>query len=361
MWNLLKHPRRISNGIFIPKRVWSLEFKDILSLSKLKKSDMKYFISVIALVFCNSLYSQNYYPIVYENSGWNNVGWICDENPTPIEADLYKCYFKDDTLIDGQLYHKHYFDRTRYYFTSPYPHQALDSNIYIGAMRDNDKKYYFIPKEETVETLVYDFNLGINDTVPMGFLPYPAHRKIVFDTDTVNFWYGSQRIRYRYQVEDSLGNFLGFGSYTETLGNGRSLVHPDLYIAQYYDCGYHVYGYCEDGLLLYRSSGVGWLVADNCDFTVSINENNKYHESNILVEPNPVSGNRFSIRIGFMTEPSQTFDMKIYNQLGQIVHSEKTLFQFNTPESIEVNLQKGYYFLHLTNGNKSYSTKFIKL
>ncbi len=162
---------------------------------------MKYFATIISLIICTSLASQNYHPIVYENSGWNNVGWICDENPTPVSADLYKCYFLDDTLIDGQLYHKHYFDRSRYYFTPPYSNQLLDSNIYIGAMRDSDKMYYFIPKEENNETLVYDFNLGINDTVPLGFLPYPAHQKIVYDTDTITFLDGSQRIQYMYQVK----------------------------------------------------------------------------------------------------------------------------------------------------------------
>lgn len=322
---------------------------------------MKYFISVIALFFCNSLSSQNYHPIVYENSGWNNVGWICDEYPTPIAADLYKCYFLDDTVIGGQLYHKHYFDRTRYYFTSPFPHQLLDSNIYIGAMRDSDKMYYFIPKEENNETLVYDFNLGINDTVPLGFLAYPAQRKIVFDTDTITFLDGSQRIQYKYQVEDSLGNFQGQGSYIEAVGNRYSLIHPDLYIFQYYDCGYNFFSYCEDGLLLYHGDAVGWTAGDNCDFPVTINDLIKYHSSDILIEPNPVSGNRFSIRVGFMTKLSQTFDLKIYNQIGQIVHTKKTTFQANTSETIDVNLQKGCYFLHLSDGNKSYSTKFIKL
>ena len=316
---------------------------------------------MIVLIICSNLSSQTYHPIVYENSGWNNVGWIIDGNVMPESADLYNCYFHDDTLISGLTYHKHYFDRTRYYFSGNGWHVLLDSCVYIGCMRDNDKMYYFIPNDAPEETLLYDFNKGINDTIPLGFFPNPAIHKVITDTIMQPLLDGSFRIGYFFQYKDSTGNYLGGDIITESIGNRNTLVHPDLYTMQSYDGGYHLFSYCENGQLLYLASAVGWVTAENCDFTVLVEELQKYNTSHILVEPNPVAGSMFSIRVGFPTEPCQKYDLKIYNDHGQIVYSNYTTLRSNIQLPINVNLHKGCYFLRLSNGNKSYSAKFIKL
>lgn len=321
---------------------------------------MKNLALILLLVTSNTIYSQNYHPIVYENTGWNNVGWILDGN-MPGSADLYNCFFNGDTLIGNNLYHKHCYDLTHYNFF-PLWHVKLDSMVYIGGMRDSGKKYYFIPEGDITETLVYDFNLGINDTVPLGFMPPPAYHKIVLDTTMQTLLDGSVRTQYLCRIEDNLGNFLGYHKYSQTIGNSYSLIHYDLYTVQQYDGGFMQFSYCEDGQLLYlRTGGVSWVTAQNCDFTVKINEFEKFQASNILVEPNPVIGTSFSVKIGFPAEQHQNYKFTIYNSFGQVIHSGEVTIQSYHSELINVNLSSGCYILHLSDSENSYTSKFIKL
>lgn len=320
---------------------------------------MKTILTITLFILFTGAYSQNYHPIVYEYSGWNNVGWILQNNPTPIAADLYKCYFQDDTIINDQAYHKYYFDRTYHYIPTMNTIYTEDSNVYIGAMRNENKKYYFIPNDSTNEKLIYDFELDINDSVPIGFKPYPAFREIIYDTSHRVLFDGSKRKIYNTKIQNYAGDIIGYSTYFESLGNYNSLVHPDLFTVQNYDGGFEMFTYCENGQLLYDQPNLGWLPGENCSFPVITVENGTTPE--LIIKPNPTSGNNITIQLVTTQSGSEEYDLILLNNYGQIVHRESKYTSSNNQISLSLNIPKGLYILCLTYDHKTIMKKIIKI
>jgi hypothetical protein len=303
--------------------------------------------------------AQPYYPIEFNNSGWNNVGWII-ENGWPIAADLYNCYFQSDTLISSKFYHKYYFDRTHYDFENG-NFWFIDSSIYIGAMREDDKQYYFLPNDSVNERMIYDFNLGINDTVPVGYYPYSAYIEVITDTNTITLNDGTTRMEYSAHLYDIQGNGVGFCKYVESIGNSYSLVHPDLFAIQNYNGGFERCGYCENGeLVFWVGGGFSWPPAEECGFTVAIKDL-KYEVNKILsVSPNPIIDDYFIIQLKLPLKIIQDFNINLYNYQGQEIYSDKIILQSDRPKIVNIELRSGIYILQLLSSDTIISTKLVK-
>jgi hypothetical protein len=106
-------------------------------------------------------------------------------------------------------------------------------HVYAGAYRnDTSKKVYFIPADSTKEVLLYDFNVGVGDTVnkePMFTIPNFWSPVVVDHVDSISMaghlfkrflfkGYGDMTHGYTYFWIEGVGNYFGpIESITEML------------------------------------------------------------------------------------------------------------------------------------------------
>ncbi len=130
--------------------------------------------------------AQNYVPFPDSNAVWTN-----DRIDVTCGDPLYICYFAQftltgDTIIGTYSYNKVYSG-------------GSNSNNYFGAIRNDipEKKVYFIKAYTDTDTLLYDFNIDVGDTVPASYVnlyEYPAPWTVIsIDSISAN---GQYRRRY---------------------------------------------------------------------------------------------------------------------------------------------------------------------
>jgi hypothetical protein len=66
--------------------------------------------------------------------------------------------FQDDTTVNNIVYHK--------YYCQKFQNESDLGKFYYGALREKDKKVYFLHRDSVRELVLYDFNLKIGDTIP---------------------------------------------------------------------------------------------------------------------------------------------------------------------------------------------------
>lgn len=296
-------------------------------------------------------------PILYNNAGWNVVGWQMGPPATfPVMADLYKLYFLGDTVINSLVYHKHYYDLDRYSLNNPDLNPIfLQNREYVGAMRDLGLKYYFLPKDSLSERLVYDFSLSIGDTVPRGYFTNQALNRIIYNTSTFTFLDGSiaTRFLYGYYV-DSTGNSVGAGRYTEGLGDFFALVDPVLFANQYYDGGLSTFSYCENNVVLYITNPTFFPTGNNCEFPSLLSMNN-YSDGGIRIYPNPAND---IVNICFSLQ-YQHLDISVKNSYGaEVLHFKSG---YNPMIALNItNLANGIYFINIATDKTVETVKMMK-
>ena len=98
---------------------------------------------------------------VSPDSKWKitEVTYDVGESQTKI-LDKYEYFINSDTLINSQQYYKLYKTGIAYYDT-PFYYE----NIYTGAIRDDSNRIYLVDKDESVEVLLFDYNLKLGDTI----------------------------------------------------------------------------------------------------------------------------------------------------------------------------------------------------
>lgn len=138
---------------------------------------MKNLTTLITLLSCNILFSQNYTFFPEAKAIWNQTHKYlpnCGSFPCKITQ-----YIQDgDTIIDFKRFNKLYesgeriadWNRTDPNF--PIPIYEFYNIGYIGAIRQDSssKKIFYLPKDYEKDTLLYDFNLSVGDPVPITFI-----------------------------------------------------------------------------------------------------------------------------------------------------------------------------------------------
>jgi len=206
-------------------------------------------ISCIAIVICfgfNIVISQSLsrFPI-NPTSTWriNHVrNWIFDENTHEPDDDIYKYTVNGDTLISLKTYFKIYKTGTSY-LDGPFSYQ----NIYTGALRDANNKFFFVKKYETVEVLLYDFNVKIDDTIRV---PYGSdfEEKIVSSVDSLP---DGRRIIHFNPKEPIIG--CGDQYYIEGIGGSGGLIEGPA-CGHVYTYDYHLVCYVQNEELVYHDN-----------------------------------------------------------------------------------------------------------
>lgn len=299
---------------------------------------MLHFLYFILVFSTNLSLAQSRFPLI-ANSKWNmflkESNWIC----SPEEQDeYYSMFFIGDTLINSVKYFK-LFKSGVAYFEKPFYYK----NLYMGALRDFDNKFYFIEKNKSEELLLYDFTRSIDDTIYTGVkqqfsiifkIDTLDDRRKTFTCRTIYEWGGKCTIGYIIEGIGGIGGLL----------NDMPCDHPGLR-EHFLIC------YSEGDSTLFNSHLTNCPCNSEAD-TVSNFSNSLTYNYKTTVYPNPSYG-LFNIRFeesGFLE----------YNVVG--ISGSSFLKGKITKETNQLDLQrfkKGIYILKLTDHIKSSSHKIV--
>jgi hypothetical protein len=113
-----------------------------------------------------------------------------------------------------------------------------------------------------------------------------------------------------------------------------------------------------DTTFSYLARWIGGNYVDTCGSLTTITEPIP-NSTNLLTYPNPFNSD---ITFNFNVEDNKGYTLEIYNELGQIVYSEKEKNAFGkVSKTIKLpSINQGIYFINLRLSNKTLLSKFIK-
>lgn len=266
-----------------------------------------------------SISGQNYFPVVEENNEWNVVQFG-QTGPYPWDSVCWTESYKisGDTSISNIAYKK--------IFKSE---EEFPANWgYEGAIREEDEKVWYINQNGNEETLLYDFALGIGDTIMFLYEP------LIVDTIFYAEINGQQRKHLR---------FLYFGEiWIEGIGSTRGILQSG------------TSGFVGGGSWLLCKHENDEMVYMNPNFnscyliTTGLDEIN---DPEIEIYPNPAK-DKMMIKI---SDPVKINTITITDVLG---HTIKEV-EYHTPELDLSGLSSGIYLLRFKLENREVIRKII--
>jgi hypothetical protein len=253
----------------------------------------------------------------------------------------FQYYSKGDTLINSSIYRKIFINEAQDTNTCWSP-SYLPVPGYAGALRDDSlaNKTFFVFPNSTTDSLLYDYNLMVGDTIKgiisQYFNPYDTGVVLTIDSVLIS---GQYRKRWNFSQDQEHGNSTFI---IEGIGTSSGLLEP-LYP---YNLEWAVrYLICvKDSSRTYFTSNHYSKVGCNLIYT-GTPELNLLNNFSIL--PNP-----FSNEAKLKTDQElKNATVTIINTLGQQIKQIKNI----TGKEIKIhreNLSGGIYFLQLTQENK---------
>lgn len=292
---------------------------------------MKSKVIVIVLLFTFSARGQTnrYFSFPDSNAVWFEEGSANFGGPTSWAHWQQQYYIAGDTTINF-LYRKIY--KKSLYETPPlviscwsYNIPGVPYDVYYGALREDTilKRIYFLPSGWSTDTLLYDFDLIIGDTLPPSY----NHSFEIIVTNVDSIFDGTN---YRKSFElygSSLSIIEGIGS---TWGLFWSM-DPPFESANTLQC------FKENGTTLFSTT-----CPYACDLATNIGSVLK-ENSRAIIYPNPFHS---SATIKVASE-FYNAELKVYNLNGEIVNHQ-LIRQQNTLLSRN-NMPSGVYYYVLSN------------
>ncbi|MEP7170413.1 MAG: hypothetical protein ABI855_13665, partial [Bacteroidota bacterium] len=211
---------------------------------------------------------------------------------------------KGDTIINSQSYNKIYSRYGRFYYIIWPPNSVVGVDSfsacsYRGAIRQDSisEKVYFIDSTMTTDTLLYDFNLTIGDTIQSWYnkwyMPWPL---IVSGIDSISI-NGNYHKRFNFQgylTDQNMSLIEGIGWSGELFGtNLSSALVTGLS--------------CFDGNIILGEAFINECSPSlDCSISVGINEQNKQKHFDLF--PNP-----FSDKLNFTINNNELSEIIIYD------------------------------------------------
>jgi len=292
----------------------------------------------MAILFAVTAKSQTnvYHPFPDSAAVWNfNLVTMCWPNGWAF--DYYSVQISGDTVIQGQVYHK---------LSIPFvQHNATDlcseSVGYQGSIRQDTsiKKVFYVPPTDSIEQMLYDFNMQVGDTVK-GFIEESTfNNEVVQSIDSVLIGINYHK---RWNINSFYNIFL-----IEGVGSTYGLIKksPGNMIDQK---DYSLTCFRQNDIPLYPDTSV------TCEIINGVKDisSNSFQTS---IAPNP-----FHISALLQTNSKNgCVSFRIYNAIGLLVKEEIIL----NGEKYILNcagLRNGIYFLQLINSTGEMATeKFI--
>lgn len=296
----------------------------------------KSIISIIIILNSFSIQAQQYFPFPTTNAFWR-INW-----GTTSQNSIYHYELTGDTIIGINNYSKLESAGNTYYNFDPNNPQFYPAS-YNGAYRNDTlaKKIYFISKDSTSESLLYDFNLLVGDTIK-GYMDQLAKNQfgtdffaVIDSVDSVliNSFY---RKKWLYHTGNNFGVIWSGGEIIEGIGSNYGLLEGLL--PMFDNNGY---------LVCHSHNGIGIYGSNPCELITSI-EQNVEDGNKFTINPNPVVRGE-TIEISFLQ--IKDVNLEVYDLLGK-----KQFLNLKKPSKkiiIETSsLVTGVYLFVLKENNK---------
>ncbi len=275
--------------------------------------------------------AQTYYPLVDTNKVWNNLILWADG----VSSNNYTVKFTSDTVINSLHYKK-------------VLQIGFDEAPVKYIREDSTEKVFYKYYPDSAEALLYDFNIGLNDTFTINTIPaYPV--KLIADTiDSVKISGKLRKRIYLSWVQTGAVNdtwIEGIGSLRgvlTTFNLGLSNSQNDVLLC-----------FTENDTLKYINPEFS-----TCSYSgVGIQG---YNANNNAVEifPNPVTDN-LQTQTGTGSEVRiEKSEIRIYDIIGNLV-LEKSITENKTNIDISA-LPDGVYIVHVKSEEVNNVGKFVK-
>ncbi len=305
---------------------------------------MKSRILLLLLLFPVYLFSQNYIPIPADStSEWRYYHqWHFKSDPC-LFYDDYRVFINGDTIINGKTYKKMY--KTGKHGETPLGPNSncnppvIYSNVYAASIRSDSGKVYLIKQYYNSELLMFDFTLGVGDTVPY----FGDENNTIINIDSVLI---NNRYHKRFFVDTNMSLPIDSMKYIiEGVGSSGGFFNP-----WHWESNTDFYCYAENHQVIFPAGA-------NCVLNIGVNKTPK-PITKIRVYPNPTN-NVLNFEMSDKTNNEIAYELGVYNILGEIVLTK--IVSNNESLNIE-QLNQGVYFIRFSKGNKLlYSSRIIKL
>ena len=302
------------------------------------------FITILLFVFKTGHGQTNvYHPFPDTSAKWNETYWVNNGSANPPYSENYPniMFLGGDTIISSLHYKK--LLSSGYQFSigagGP-PNCCYYYNTYQGAIRQDSihKKVYFCNASTTVDTMLYDFNLSVGDTLQSSYINNPFDSNYVSSIDSI--FIGTS---YRKQYHISRLHTSGFSNYLnliEGIGSTQGLLYP---LNPGFEIGWELNCFSQNSVTTYTNP-----MGTGCDLALGI-KTIKEQVAIFNISPNPSIGN-ISI-----TGNVSIDELKVSDMLGQIVYEAKP----NTANTTLTLNTEGVYFITLTSGTETSTKKVI--
>ena len=288
------------------------------------------FFIIIPLLAGQVAFAQNYYSFPDSNAVWT-IATIDWGNYT----ENKKYGIIGDTLINSINYKK--------IGLSPDTSFNPINAEYFCAVRDYNKKWYFIEKDSLNEKLLYDFDVSEGSTLVIDNpWAYGITEVYIDSIDSIEI---NGTYRKRINTSFPLGGFPE--QWIEGIGCNNGLFYSGYYL---FDYGHQLLCFHYNDSLYYLNSP-----NDSCFYiTTNINDKNILLD-NILIYPNPVKNTLIINNRNLFIQK-----IEITNILGGIIKYEK----YNLQNIISIDFSeynKGIYFIKIYNNKNLILNKIIKI
>lgn len=270
--------------------------------------------SILLSLFTNGQTSV-YHPFPTNFGSWGYQSY--DEFGFPTSPFLSHYTLSGDTIIASINYKK-----------------IFSYLTYIGALREASKVVYFVPDTSSTEYILYDFNLGLGDTIihPFGGASCSNDTVIIYQVDSILASDGYHRQLY----------LSSFATWIEGIGSTSYLFQPAEFLCV--SGNPELQCMINDSLFLYPSTSSSCIVSVPEQISKPID---------IFIYPNPSNS-----MVNIEHPAIKTGIIKLYNLTGNEVLGVNIISNIT---QLDINhFPSGIYFYQIISQNKNYSGKLIK-
>ena len=251
----------------------------------------------------------------------------------------YVCYINGDSLIDSKVYKKLYRYGQRYesyFLPGPIPDWCNNDVSYFegpfGFIRQEQKRIY-IRNYLGIDTLLYDFDLSLGDTLPITW-NQEYEDIVVVDIDSVLI---GTLYRKKYHTAQE-GVFAFENQIIEGIGHLNGFIESYLIV---FECNSSLNCFSLNDTTYFQTSS-----NQSCNFDVSLDE---VSEIDIKAYPNPVKN---YTRIQFDNSTNESYELKVFNIDGKLVKSYPSVTESEVLFE-RAELSSGLYFVEILRNHTS--------
>lgn len=328
-------------------------------------------LSFLFFLICSYAQNNNWISFPLETGLWTNFTYQIGNGENAFPDVSYHYSTLGDTLIDETNYFKLVVNSDSVSWYNPRPPQV---DVYVGAIREEDRRVLFIPKDSiTIDTL-YDFNIEVGDTT-YRYLEEennncdPDHSELcsasrLLRIDTLSWSDGTTRLAYRFSIfsenweseeEDYVYSWIeGVGSTTGFFGK-QGYIHNLQFATHSPHYWQELLCMENNGELLYK----GESFDAECNLILDMLDATKNElQIQLDIYPNPATS---SVQLQ-MENAELLKDLKYQwsDYMGKKLTDWRLIKQNNLHLSLD-ELPNGLLFLTISNGQKQLARKVIKM